>query len=312
MKSNSSPILFSVMTVESLTNGRKKGILFENETRGWQRMKSERIRLQKLYNTRDLGGMKTADGRTIKKNCLIRSGQLYAATVEDIETLRSCGVMQILDLRTAQEKKEKPDPQISGAGYVHMPILTDMMQGITREEAADKQILSQEEMFAGIGENPELMIKYMTKVYQLFVMDEHAIAQYARFLNLILENESGATLWHCVGGKDRAGFGAVLVQECLGVSREDIMEDYLFTNECLKTESDQMFASMKAQYHITSDEEAAKLEKVVQAIHAAKEEYLNGIYQTVEETHGNFKTFLEKALGMGEDKIAKMRERFLV
>lgn len=274
-------------------------------------MKSERMRLQKLYNTRDLGGMKTADGHTIKKNCLIRSGQLYAATETDIETLRGCGVTQILDLRTAQEKREKPDPQIAGTGYVHMPILTDMMQGITREEAADKQILSQEEMFAGIGENPGLMIEYMAKVYQLFVTDEHAIAQYARFLNLILENKSGATLWHCVGGKDRAGFGAVLVQECLGVSRKDVMEDYLFTNECMKPEIDQMFASIKAQHHITGDEEAAKLEKVVQTMLAAKEEYLNGIYQTVEETHGDFKTFLEKALGMGEDKIARMRERFL-
>lgn len=274
-------------------------------------MKSERIRLQKLYNTRDLGGMKAADGCTIKKNCLIRSGQLYAATAEDLETLRNCGVTQILDLRTAQEVKEKPDPRIAGAGYIHMPILTDMMQGITREEAADNQILSQEEMFAGIGENPGLMIEYMAKMYQLFVTDEHAIAQYARFLNLVLENESGTTLWHCVGGKDRAGFGTVLVQECLGVSREDIMEDYLFTNECLETESEQMFAGLKAQYNITSEEDAAKLRKVVQAIHAAKEEYLNGIYQTVEAKCGNFKTFLKEVLGMDEDKIARMRERFL-
>lgn len=274
-------------------------------------MKSERIRLQKLYNTRDLGGMKAADGCTIKKNCLIRSGQLYAATTEDLEILRNCGVTQILDLRTAQEVKEKPDPQIAGAGYIHMPILTDMMEGITREEAADNQILSQEEKYADIGENPGLMIEYMAKVYQIFVTDEHAIAQYARFLNLILENESGATLWHCVGGKDRAGFGTVLVQECLGVSREDIMEDYLFTNECLETESAQMFAEFKAQYNITSDEDAAKLEKVVQAICAAKEEYLNGIYQTVEGKYGDFKNFLKEELGMDEDKIARMRERFL-
>ena len=38
---------------------------------------------EKLRHTRDLGGMKTADGRTIKTGKLIRSGHLIAASEKD-------------------------------------------------------------------------------------------------------------------------------------------------------------------------------------------------------------------------------------
>lgn len=264
---------------------------------------SERIALQKLYNTRDLGGMETMDGRRIKKNLIIRSGQLHDASEEDLETLQSRGVNQIIDLRTAQEMEEKPDPGLEGAEHIWLPILSDMTQGITREEQAE--FSSVHEMFAKMAEDPSAIIKYMTLTYQQFVTDEHALAQYARFLNLVLENESGATLWHCAGGKDRAGFATVLILECLGVDRDVIMEDYLFTNECLKPEIDQALAGIKKQCDIPGIEESVK------AIYGARREYMEGLYQTIEDTYGSFREFLHEALGMDEDKIAKMQERFL-
>ena len=37
---------------------------------------AERIPLERLYNTRDLGGIKTLDGQRIRPHRLIRSGQL--------------------------------------------------------------------------------------------------------------------------------------------------------------------------------------------------------------------------------------------
>lgn len=264
---------------------------------------SERIPLQKLYNTRDLGGIRTADGHKIKKGCLIRSGQLYGAAKEDLELLQGYGVNQIIDLRTAQEMQEKPDPVLEGVRHIHLPILTDMTQGITREEQTE--ISSAQDMFAKMTEEPGGIAKYMAFTYIQFVTNEHALKQYSQFLNLVLENESGVTLWHCAGGKDRAGFAAVLVLECLGVSRDVIMEDYLFTNECTKTETDQILAALKEQQDISG------MEGELRAIFEARREYIEGIFQSVEKNYGSFQNFLKQALGMDEGRIAKMRERFL-
>ena len=44
---------------------------------------AERIPLERLYNTRDLGGIKTLDGQRIRPHRLIRSGQLSGMTEKD-------------------------------------------------------------------------------------------------------------------------------------------------------------------------------------------------------------------------------------
>ena len=44
---------------------------------------AERIPLERLYNTRDLGGIKTLDGQRIRPHRLIRHGQLSGVTEKD-------------------------------------------------------------------------------------------------------------------------------------------------------------------------------------------------------------------------------------
>lgn len=46
------------------------------------------VTLRGARNTRDLGALSTADGRTIAAGRLIRSGDLHKCTDEDIELLR--------------------------------------------------------------------------------------------------------------------------------------------------------------------------------------------------------------------------------
>ena len=48
---------------------------------------AERIPLERLYNTRDLGGIKTLDGQRIRPHRLIRSGQLSGMTEKDARVL---------------------------------------------------------------------------------------------------------------------------------------------------------------------------------------------------------------------------------
>ena len=50
-------------------------------------MQIKRIELQKPKNTREFGGYPAVDGRVVRHNMLIRSGQLSKATDNDIKTL---------------------------------------------------------------------------------------------------------------------------------------------------------------------------------------------------------------------------------
>lgn len=83
------------------------------------------------------------------------------------------------------------------------------------------------------GENA---LQQMVEVYKHFVINKHIRGQYRKFFDLVLTNdkENESLLFHCTAGKDRTGFAAILLLDCLGVNSETIVEDYMATNRYLK------------------------------------------------------------------------------
>lgn len=62
---------------------------------------SRRISLEHAPNTRDLGGMETKDGRTVKSRRLLRSGALGGLTEEEGRILtEEYGLNLVIDFRT--------------------------------------------------------------------------------------------------------------------------------------------------------------------------------------------------------------------
>ena len=76
------------------------------------------------YNTRELGGMRTADGRTTKCGVIWRSDVPSVPTAEDAEKLRELNITTIIDMRTEAECKRTPDglADMEGFDYHHFPI----------------------------------------------------------------------------------------------------------------------------------------------------------------------------------------------
>ena len=116
---------------------------------------SRQIEFEKLPNTRDLGGMITADGRKIKPGKLIRSGHLVEASETDQEKLAEL-VDTVVDFRTDTEYEERPEPRIKGTRYCHLPILEEAKAGVTRDEA------SYEEVRKNMLDDADLMSRRMT------------------------------------------------------------------------------------------------------------------------------------------------------
>ena len=261
---------------------------------------SRKIEFEKLRNTRDLGGMLTADGRKVKSGKLIRSGHLFAASEKDREHLSGL-IDTVADFRTLKEYTEKPDPVIPGVRYVHIPILDEQKAGVTRDQD------SYEEIRVKMLQEPDISRRYMERTYAGFITSDFSRKQYERFIRILLEEHDKAILWHCTAGKDRAGFASVIVEELLGVSRKDILEDYLMTNSCLEPEIREIIADITRSTGSCSEQS----EKALRYMFGAWQDYLENAYRKIEECYGNFDGYIRDGLHITEAEQERIRDLYL-
>lgn len=264
---------------------------------------STRLQMNVLANTRDLGGMVGAAGRKIKTGYLIRSGQLYFADEHDKNVLKELGLSRIYDFRREIEMEEKPDPAIGDAQYMAHPILRAKAMGISREKDSNDKMISLVQKYG--GEDKEFGIKHMCRIYEALVMDEYSQAQYSAFLHGVLETKGAPVLWHCTAGKDRCGFASVLIQEILGVSREDIMADYLYTEECLREEVAEIFEMLGQRMDLTGWKDACY------DLFTVRPAYLNHLYELVDTHFGGMKGFITNVLKVTEEEQELFRKYYL-
>ncbi len=260
-------------------------------------MRCEKIEFERLLNTRDLGSLVTADGRRIKKNRLIRSGQLINSSEKDKKKLEQL-VGTVIDFRTDKERREQPNPELSGVKELHIPVLGSLTAGITREKESDK------EAFIRSAGDPKVALEQMISIYRSFPTMPSAAAAYKAFLQILLENEDKAVLWHCTAGKDRSGFASVMIEHILGVSDEDIFEDYLYTNECIKEDVKQLLGQF------VSSGSAVSKEAVI-LLFTAQEQFLAAAFDEIDKQFGSFDGYLENVLGADSEMRRRLKDKYL-
>ncbi len=259
------------------------------------------MKFENLKNTRDLGGLPTSDGRRVKSGMLIRSGELCGASGNDIEYIKE-NVGLIVDFRTLTEVRERPDPKIDGVEYVHLPIIREMKAGITREDQAKQATM--EEIFRRFANDYEGATVYMENIYRGMLTDDYQVARYAEFVDLAVSNGKKATLWHCMAGKDRAGFASAVLLSALGVPKETIIADYLLTNEFVKETVDGAIKELEANGFYGCG-------PVIGCFFGAKREYIESVFETADRLFGGFDVFLEKKMGITPEKREYMKDKYL-
>lgn len=270
-----------------------------------------------LSNVRDLGGMRTSDGRAIAKGKLFRSDQLFFATKADREKLEAMNIRVVVDFRSEIEHDEKPDPALPNTEILHLPIIKDVRAGITRDEQSNKGIMKL--IMSGQGADLTFIDTYMANMYRNFVVEPYANGQYALFVDAVIEalRSGGAALWHCTAGKDRAGFATAILLETLGVPRDNIMTDYLQTNECLEGVTKQLVTMLSSKAFAADqmqiDEQALETMKVALGhFFRADESFLAGAYTAADERFGSFDAFLEQCLGISDAKREELQRLCLM
>ena len=114
----------------------------------------------------------------------------------------------------------------------------------------------------------------------------------------------GAVVQHCRGGKDRTGYGVALIQLLLGVSYEEVMEDYLLTNEYKREKNTK---SLKLIQEETNNPD------FVAAMRYFKEAdrcFLQTALDLI-EAHGGIETYVKEELGFSQQKIQLLKDKYL-
>lgn len=262
------------------------------------------IRLNNVSNARDIGGIRTKYG-TVQINRLLRSGHLSIASDADIKTLKNRNLMRIIDLRTNTEISNHPDVTITDVDCINISIMHATTFGISYETLNGQEIAVKLE--AGIqrmlnrGETP---IEHMRILYKNFVNNEFSHVGYGQFIKTLANKPvEGATLWHCTGGKDRCGTCTALLLHCLGADREQIMTDYLLTNEQIMSHAESILAKVKP--HVSPD----RLE-LVQSMLLVEQSYLESFWSEIEKLYTSMDAFVAKC-GVTQEEIEKLRKNYL-
>jgi protein tyrosine/serine phosphatase len=183
------------------------------------------LELEGVVNMRDLGGLPTTDGATIRPGRLIRSDNLQDLSPAAVETLVSeVGVSDIVDLRSDTELHEEgPGPllRVTDLTHHHHSLLPEEGRRATVEEALAMP-------WASIDDAGQRDVSYWAGHYLGYLTDRpDSVSAALR----VIAASSGATVVHCAAGKDRTGTVVGMALDVAGVRREDILADYALSAE---------------------------------------------------------------------------------
>ena len=232
-------------------------------------------------NFRDLGGYRNADGDTVRRHHLFRSDHLGNLAADDIALLsgKLREKVRVLDLRGVAER-ETAACVLDGVTVHSLAI-----------EPTNVQVLS-DLTDAGHKLTQADVVRHMQDTYRGFVRDN--THRFASLFGHLLER-GDPLVFHCTAGKDRTGFAAALILLSLGVSNDDVMRDYLLTNERLKP---------KTEWKGLAPEVASVLYRV-------QPEFLDAAFEVVQQKYGDVETYLREGLGLREAERARLRELYL-
>lgn len=216
-----------------------------------------RLDVPGTYNFREV-----APG-VLKPGLLYRSDALHRLTRDGRHRLRDLGVTQIIDLRSAFDRRIGGRDRLRGTGadYLSVP-----MDGAPR------------------GVDPKTLT--LRDVYDV-VLNRHQ-DDLGRVIRTIAEAD-GATLVHCTAGKDRTGLVAALTLTALDIDRDVIVADYAATAANLSGEWTERMLRKVRRFRVPITD------ALVDVLAGSPPALLSETFDWLDSRHGGALTYLEKA-----------------
>ena len=250
------------------------------------------VQIKNGINFRDLGGIKTSDGRQIRSGMLYRSGEFSRLNDSEKNFLSDeLNLHYVLDYRDQHEIDRHPDNLWNNSQYINVPA-NPLSDEITAS-------LTSDDIFVMKKYSP---FDFMVKLYQLLPFNNPA---YKKLISLLLNANGKPLVQHCAVGKDRTGVGVALTLFALGVSEEVVMQDYLLTERYL---NDYREAILSQNKNILSPEEFEKQK----TIFAAKEEFLSAAIDEIKKRYDTIDNWLIKEYQLDDKNRKILQDIYLI
>ncbi|MBP5470274.1 MAG: tyrosine-protein phosphatase [Candidatus Riflebacteria bacterium] len=129
-----------------------------------------------------------------------------------------------------------------------------------------------------------------------------------------MQEKNKAILWHCSAGKDRTGFATIIVLELLEVSRNVILEDYLYSNKCVedkKLRTLDLIKKHNIDIDVNNSEKISVFHKTLDYLSTVREEYISSLYDKVKELYGDFDGLINKGLKITDKHRYQLKDLYL-
>lgn len=172
------------------------------------------IAIEGTHNIRDLGGYVTARGTMIPPRRFLRADCLHRLGPGGTEQLVNEGLRCVIDLRTKNEVATAPSffASLAGVDYVNLPLFDDLSPAALA--------------------NADAQHSHPLVPFYISALDTRGAAV-RDILTHIARVREGAVLFNCTAGKDRTGIIAALLLGLAGVSDDDIITDYVLTEQMI-------------------------------------------------------------------------------
>jgi protein-tyrosine phosphatase len=249
-----------------------------------------RLPLHGAVNFRDLGGYATATGKHVRWGKVFRSDHLSRLTDRDVDFLKHMKINCVCDFRTSTEARRRPD-RFPGDGcgeQVHLPVdnlkfdPTDLFQKLKRGETS---WLTKEFLIEGYILNIEKFASVWGEVFK-------RLADPA-YLPLV---------FHCTGGKDRAGTCAALILLALGVSEKTVIYDHGLSNIYIRDVVNGIYAKFDA---------AGIDREKISPYFSAPRYCIEALLSHLREKYGSPIEYLRSKAGITEGMLEKIRGQLL-
>jgi protein-tyrosine phosphatase len=254
--------------------------------------------IRSVPNLRDLGGYTTESGGIVRNGLLYRSNQLSGISPEDMQKISKLNLNNVMDLRTKAERDVRPEELPEGTNYVILDVLADadqagpaMLEKLLKDPAKANEALGDGKAAAGFQES-----------YRQFVSLPSAQKEFGRLFASLGDKEQLPALFHCTTGKDRTGWAAAAFFTLVGVSEDQIYEDYLRSNDYILP----LYKKVIDDFVAAGGEESIPL-----AILGVKKEYLDAAFDEMKSKYGTIENYFSEGLGIDADQQKAIKALYL-
>lgn len=239
-----------------------------------------------LDNFRDLGGIKTTEGRYVNWGRFYRSDALNVLLTSSFPYVEGLKINKVYDLRSAFEIATAKDNLPKNITYEHFPIFADddsgMLQGL--QQKLEKGALTQ-------ADAEELMMQ----TYKSFANDD--AEKFNNLLHQVIIQDNHPNIFHCTAGKDRTGYTAAMILAILKVDKQTILDEYDMTN---------FYTEAKIKSYMANASQLGMGDKIgpeaIEAIMSVNKKYLEASFDIIDNKYGGIDAYIKNQLGFSDQE----------